>query len=71
MQVLASLFSRNSGRERIGTQTPSLDGLSLICKGFRRGELVIFTGPTGYDNIYNNFCFQMINSSNQNLVRFW
>jgi twinkle protein len=30
-----------------GTQAPSMMKLNRICKGFRRGELVIFTGPTG------------------------
>ena len=30
-----------------GTPTPSLPTLTKIVKGFRRGELVIFTGPTG------------------------
>ena len=30
-----------------GTSTPSMPTLTKICKGFRRGELVIFTGPTG------------------------
>lgn len=30
-----------------GSQTPSLPKLSSITKGFRRGELVILTGPTG------------------------
>ena len=32
---------------REGSQSTSLPMLSKICKGFRRGELVIFTGPTG------------------------
>jgi hypothetical protein len=32
---------------REGSQTTSLPQLSNICKGFRRGELVILTGPTG------------------------
>jgi twinkle protein len=36
-----------SDRPIIGTSTPSLPKLTSICKGFRRGELVIFTGPTG------------------------
>ena len=30
-----------------GTPTPSLPGISAITKGFRVGELVVFTGPTG------------------------
>lgn len=30
-----------------GSLTPSLPRLTEICKGFRRGELVILTGPTG------------------------
>eukprot|EP01035_Chromulina_nebulosa_P018279 gene18279-23956_t len=30
-----------------GTATPSLPKLTDICKGFRRGELVIFSGATG------------------------
>lgn len=30
-----------------GSLTPSLPQLTEICKGFRRGELVILTGPTG------------------------
>lgn len=39
------LMHRKSAFE--GTQTPSMMKLNRICKGFRRGELVIFTGPTG------------------------
>ncbi|KAJ1440893.1 hypothetical protein B484DRAFT_476558 [Ochromonadaceae sp. CCMP2298] len=30
-----------------GTAVSSLPQLTAICKGFRRGELVVFTGPTG------------------------
>ena len=30
-----------------GTPTPSLPSLTSLTKGFREGELVIFTGPTG------------------------
>lgn len=30
-----------------GTPTPSLPSLTTLTKGFREGELVIFTGPTG------------------------
>lgn len=37
--------ARSSLRE--GSQSTSLPLLSKICKGFRRGELVVFTGPTG------------------------
>ena len=29
---------------RDGTQTPSIDRISAITKGFRRGELVVITG---------------------------
>ena len=38
-----------------GIKTPSLPKLTGILKGFRRGELVILTGPTGaYDALF--FC---------------
>jgi twinkle protein len=40
-----SSFLKTDIRE--GTQTPSIPRLSNIVKGFRRGELVSFTGPTG------------------------
>lgn len=30
-----------------GSVTPSLPGLTDMCKGFRRGEMVVLTGPTG------------------------
>lgn len=40
-----------------GSQAASLPGLSSICKGFRRGELVIFTGPTGKRRCNVLFCF--------------
>eukprot|EP00600_Ochromonadales_sp_CCMP1393_P010116 CAMPEP_0174961352 /NCGR_PEP_ID=MMETSP0004_2-20121128/4192_1 /TAXON_ID=420556 /ORGANISM="Ochromonas sp., Strain CCMP1393" /LENGTH=1031 /DNA_ID=CAMNT_0016209787 /DNA_START=137 /DNA_END=3232 /DNA_ORIENTATION=+ len=30
-----------------GTPVPSLPALNAICKGFRRGEFIVFTGPTG------------------------
>lgn len=33
--------------ENEGSAATSLPGLTDLCKGFRRGELVIFTGPTG------------------------
>jgi twinkle protein len=33
-----------------GVKSPSLPALSNILKGFRRGELVIFSGPTGIVN---------------------
>jgi twinkle protein len=33
--------------ENEGSAATSLPGLTELCKGFRRGELVIFTGPTG------------------------
>lgn len=32
---------------RDGSGTPSIPQLEAICKGFRRGELVVLTGPTG------------------------
>jgi hypothetical protein len=38
---------RSSGIDREGTQAQSLEGLNKLIKGFRRGELVILTGPTG------------------------
>jgi twinkle protein len=34
-------------QEHAGSVSTSLPGLTDLCKGFRRGELVIFTGPTG------------------------
>lgn len=46
-EVIASILSTSQGNERVGTQTPSLDPLCGLVKGFRRGELVVFTGPTG------------------------
>ena len=35
------------GERYEGTQTPSFFRLNRLAKGFRRGELVVFTGPTG------------------------
>lgn len=46
-EVIAAILSNSQGNERVGTQTPSLDPLCALVKGFRRGELVVFTGPTG------------------------
>ncbi len=43
-----------SGPHLEGIQTPSFPRLSAICKGFRRGELVIFTGPTGSGKVSCN-----------------
>lgn len=36
-----------TGQTIEGSGTPSIPGLTQICKGFRKGELVILSGPTG------------------------
>lgn len=47
-QVFASI-RRVDMRE--GSQVASMPDLCRICKGFRKGELVVFTGPTGETQI--------------------
>lgn len=37
-----------------GTQSTTLPRLSEVCKGFRRGELVLISGPTGGNNSFNH-----------------
>ncbi len=37
----------STGQSIEGSGTPSIPGLTQICKGFRRGELIILSGPTG------------------------
>jgi twinkle protein len=43
----------SSGQLIEGSSTPSIPGLTQICKGFRRGEMVVVSGPTGEFS----FCF--------------
>lgn len=47
--LLANIQNRAAGHtvSAEGNVTPSLPGLTEMCKGFRRGEMVILTGPTG------------------------
>jgi hypothetical protein len=53
-EALAAI--RGTDKESDGTRILSLPKLSGITKGFRRGELVVFTGPTGIiDLIFDIF----------------
>jgi hypothetical protein len=45
-QVISNIVN-GSKKGFSGTPTPSLPKITSITKGFRDGELVIFTGPTG------------------------
>jgi hypothetical protein len=42
--------------EVAGSQASSLPGVNSLCKGFRNGELVVLSGPTGTD-VYVCCCF--------------
>ena len=42
-----ALLSQRDSKQFDGTPTPSIPRLTGILKGFRKGELVVFTGPTG------------------------
>lgn len=47
IQAIRSITESPDGYIREGSQVPSLPTLNSIAKGFRRGELVLLTGPTG------------------------
>ena len=40
-------MEREGSGEGLGSVCRSLPSLNSLCKGFRRGELVVLTGPTG------------------------
>jgi hypothetical protein len=45
MESILQAFERSA--EVAGSQASSLPGVNSLCKGFRNGELVILSGPTG------------------------
>lgn len=50
-----ALLSQRDSKQFDGTPTPSVPRLTGILKGFRKGELVVFTGPTGCGKSYLPF----------------
>jgi hypothetical protein len=47
VESILQAFERSA--EVAGSQATSLPGVNNLCKGFRNGELVILSGPTGTD----------------------
>jgi hypothetical protein len=47
VESILQAFERSA--EVAGSQATSLPGVNSLCKGFRNGELVILSGPTGTD----------------------
>jgi hypothetical protein len=45
VESILQAFKRSA--EVAGSQASSLPGMNSLCKGFRNGELVILSGPTG------------------------
>ena len=47
--LMSHIHRRSNGSTVVteGSSTPTLPGLTEICKGFRRGEMVVLSGPTG------------------------
>lgn len=48
-----ALLSKNDSVQFEGTATPSIPKLTKTLKGFRKGELILFTGPTGCGKCIN------------------
>jgi hypothetical protein len=54
VESILQAFERSA--EVASSQATSLPGVNSLCKGFRNGELVILSGPTGTD-VYVCCCF--------------
>lgn len=56
------MASKKDLKQFDGTSTPSLPRLTKLLKGFRKGELVVFTGPTGsgmLSLVAPSFCYEV------------